>query len=733
MSILSQIYAIKSDIQKKAKNASYYERKCYLENEVTLDALEYCFETYAEGSEDLKDALKQVLADRWERIRHHSAASYTVQPFNQTNQLCLQIANMLSPLPEGEDNIDALPERTGPYFLLMPTLAVSKDIYGTDIHNYRLNQLTLSDDETLFIPIQESLDAAFAAGEGDGIPRHQVSENTVYPNLTTTERKRIEEHSVAAKQYVASLDEFRIGKRHGGGLRNQLWRLKAALEAGGARRGGEELDSGHAANEGIAEFAVYWNDLSREQQASYYRENRGLQDAIGRLLRPNAANYREVRFCVEILANNLERILSRMPEDTSKLEGCQRELAALFSTKAETYPRDALNAQPPRILSFFLDAEANKALDDYVRIERLFMANHRIPEAMIYNLSETSSQFLPEENSRTGQTQLKEGLSLGDEELDKLLLLRTVRLDLSEQKVLYKEGHHALTFIASYKPFLIPESLKALHEQYPDGIPSEILDHQNSDDQTALMHAVSKHNIGAVEALLAAGADIGAVSRAGKTALSLAVELGDQALIKAILLKAMTLNAEAQSGLLTQMSGLLESCRHILQYTMLEQPELFDGVIQESEKNPDLISVCEQAKKANVYLRQNILETHFNAHLAAVERQVETLREPKALEVANTLLMRLNQAKANYVQNIWDDKADSAQILQTESIEALKSARPVLNHCESWPKIIKDFINALLAIPTVLRLSASGFYQVKANFKDELDNIDPDLDELPEP
>ncbi len=229
MSILSQIDAIKSDIEKKVKNASYYERKCYLENEVTLDALEYCFETYAEGSEDLKDALKQVLADRWERIRHHSAASYTVQPFNQTNQLCLQIANMLSPLPEGEANIDALPERTGPYFLLMPTLAVSKDIYGTDIHNYRLNQLTLSDDETLFIPIQESLDAAFAAGAGDGIPRHQVSENTVYPNLTTTERKRIEEHSVAAKQYIASLDEFIIEKRHGGGLRNQLWRLKAAL------------------------------------------------------------------------------------------------------------------------------------------------------------------------------------------------------------------------------------------------------------------------------------------------------------------------------------------------------------------------------------------------------------------------------------------------------------------------------------------------------------------------
>ena len=77
------------------------QKLVYFENRVTLHELKKAFETamklYCDGQYDEKafqETLKVIFAERWERIRHTSAA-YTEPRYNATNDLCLDIAKIL--------------------------------------------------------------------------------------------------------------------------------------------------------------------------------------------------------------------------------------------------------------------------------------------------------------------------------------------------------------------------------------------------------------------------------------------------------------------------------------------------------------------------------------------------------------------------------------------------------------------------------------------------------------
>ena len=132
-----------------------------LEHSRALDELE---NLWADPNE-LESNLKTWLAQRWERIGN-SALSYTQQPDDPMNRLCLSIAKQLSPLPNNPEALDRLPPQVGPYFLLMPSLKASFDTAGNNIHRYALHQFVLSDDKTVFIPIVPCLECAHASDDG---------------------------------------------------------------------------------------------------------------------------------------------------------------------------------------------------------------------------------------------------------------------------------------------------------------------------------------------------------------------------------------------------------------------------------------------------------------------------------------------------------------------------------------------------------------------------------------
>jgi hypothetical protein len=118
------------------------------ENQLTLNELDQCLSSSV-SEEELEKNLKKFLADRWERIRK-STASYTQQPLNDVNLLCLELANTLSPLPENKGDYDGMDMGQGPYFLLMPSLTVHQTLSFENIHHLKLHEFVLSDNEELF-------------------------------------------------------------------------------------------------------------------------------------------------------------------------------------------------------------------------------------------------------------------------------------------------------------------------------------------------------------------------------------------------------------------------------------------------------------------------------------------------------------------------------------------------------------------------------------------------------
>ena len=115
-----------------------------------------------------------------------------------------------------------------------------------------------------------------------------------------------------------------------------MLRLVNALRAGGAHGGhGEELNSGSQANEGISEFSEYWEKIPTAIRSEYLRLYPELNDALGRLFRPRDRDYRDVTFCVELIAEAIDNIITSNQLSTEPLEQFKREVA----TKKEIVER----------------------------------------------------------------------------------------------------------------------------------------------------------------------------------------------------------------------------------------------------------------------------------------------------------------------------------------------------------------------------------------------------------
>ena len=173
-----------------------------LENKITLGEIESCFFScfgsnylLKENLNLLKENLTKLLANRWQRIRG-TRHSYNNSPNDPINQLCLELAKKISPIPDTEDEINELEHGQGPYFLLMPSLKASMDIYQDNIHNLALHQFILTDDQAIFIPIEDCLNLF---SESDhGALTHTVTAQDgdgTYNQLSQAETQRVIHHS----------------------------------------------------------------------------------------------------------------------------------------------------------------------------------------------------------------------------------------------------------------------------------------------------------------------------------------------------------------------------------------------------------------------------------------------------------------------------------------------------------------------------------------------------------
>ena len=350
------------------------QKLVYFDSRVTLLELRKTFgtalELYCDGQYDEKafqETLKAIFAERWERIRHTSAA-YTEPRYNATNDLCLDIAKILAPIPADIDEINNIDTPTGPYFVLMPSLVAFQDISMTNIHNYSLHQIMLSDDDAIFFPIHDCIQLGMNNARGLTHLCLSPENPTQCAPLTDREIMAISDHSLEAKQALNAVFAIQEARRTGGEqFASRLSALAIALAGGGAHSilpgHGQENDAGLNANTGIAKFFEFFEPLGEEGQEIYFARHDGLREFIDRLREPRAVNLDNVQYCVEIIADRIQAIISRDHIVDTNIEllsdACTQALAALDLVLAspENIHCQRRNSRSPRVLSLIHQLE----------------------------------------------------------------------------------------------------------------------------------------------------------------------------------------------------------------------------------------------------------------------------------------------------------------------------------------------------------------------------------------
>lgn len=305
------------------------------ENQLTLDELETCFKN--SDTEALDANLIAVLSHRWQRIRGR-AMSYTQKPANVVNQLCLELAIAIAPPINTELEIEALAPNTGPYCLLMPSIEKTLDVYGNNIHSLGLHEFILSENERVFIPIAQCLQQASQSDEGQ--LRHLMSIDDKYPELNKKEIKSLCEHSTQADKLCKAVMTLNQQRLWGDDLGAKLGQLASALRAGSVSGNGKEFDASFVANEGIAAFSAFWEGLTVRKRTSIFASTPILETLLGRLFRPDEANYQDTIYCVSLLADNFDSIITFYNNNpkVNVLEAKVKDLALEFNFIAKNKP-----------------------------------------------------------------------------------------------------------------------------------------------------------------------------------------------------------------------------------------------------------------------------------------------------------------------------------------------------------------------------------------------------------
>lgn len=344
-SILDTITSIRSNIKQYAKHSP----ASHLEILFSLHKLE---ESLTSTSPDRCEQLVTFLVKRWERIID-SDAQYLHDFENPINELCISIAQLLN----------------NQHYLafLMPTLLNDQVLYltsGYDEAGVDLKEVILSDDNSALIHIGDVLDFC----QLDGTLKHNSLLNGKQRTLSKGEATRLLTRDTAVADYYLSLSARVRYRLNGDTVGAALNRLIDGLCQGGRRFDGEEYNAGEAANIAIIEFfdffALLPEDVQQQVRKTYIEDENTEEDVIslGKLfqylshqdtlvkyerdmglesewrmnsmdvsleeyIEENAAveghaeeeeseedDELSVAFCVELIANDIERVLKEHPE-----------------------------------------------------------------------------------------------------------------------------------------------------------------------------------------------------------------------------------------------------------------------------------------------------------------------------------------------------------------------------------------------------------------------------------
>lgn len=534
------------------------------------------------STKNLDSKLIILLSRRWERIRS-SSMCYTKNPKNSVNQLCLKLAQALSPPAVTGEEIDALEPKKGPYFLLMPTLSQSENVYLENIHHLGLHEFVLSDDGRRFIPIGLCLYSAYSSLYGRF--KHMVAikdsgaASEECPELTSTEVKRITQHSNQAKEFYQDVAAYNKRRLLGDDIGPQLAQLAIALREGGANsaalRTGTELNAGVQANEGILKFYTYWENLPQQQRVAILAETPDLRNIIGRLFRPEDKDYKDVIYCVETLARQLDPLIEKYINKSSikkfKKRVLKQEKTFEEAAKACSLTMIPERNPPKHILHLIFKLDSST--------QQLIFKEVGYDNALMYAL-DNALDALPEFELNKEQQQQVISTEIG-RWFDRapILIAAAKRGELEVVKSLLKWGAKIESRDSNGN--------SALHWAAKNGhvnVVRCLLDHgasleaRGDENNTALLFAIMNKHKEVVELLLEKNADICAKNTRGANSFSYTLRQSPE-LIDLILMKLVTLPITTQPYLFVS-DGY--HYLNVLFYAADKQPLLFNALIDKA-------------------------------------------------------------------------------------------------------------------------------------------------------
>jgi ankyrin repeat protein len=564
------------------------------ENQLTLNELERCFSEAKDDDFDTK--LTELLAQRWERIRN-SSMGYTQKPNNRVNQLCLELAKEIAPPVTTEAEIKALKPNTGPYFLLMPSLAKSEDIYGENIHCFGLNEFVLSDQERVFIPVAECLHQASISDEGR--LRHLVLIDENNPELLSPDEiKRVTEHSKQAKELYTNIHLLNRQRLFGDEIGSKLRQLANALRKGGAHAAGSEFNAGAVANEGIIAFSEYWDNLPEMQKEAILTNTPELDNIIGRLFRPNDTNFQNVRYCVEILAQNLDPIIQKY-NTTQTIENLTKKVSTQETLFEEAVKKGTLqispNTNPPKHIMHLIH-QLSPA-------EQKNIFKHTPYKNALEFVLANAPEILPE-------------LALDEAAKQKAISIKLSSTHDSALIVAAKNGKtQTINLLLNWKADIEARDKAqntALHWAANNGHTEAVncliehgaqLEAKGIHENTALHFAVIHGKNEVVNLLLTKNAHINARNKQGKNALDLALQYHPD-LVEPILMHMAKLPLEEQAKCLLKVPG--GPFPNVLFYSAVHKPELCKTLLNDTLKQSNSELMPQFLKTSNKQ-KENLL------------------------------------------------------------------------------------------------------------------------------
>jgi|GEM_PF-1923979 len=357
MPTAEEISTLLESVQVKQSAMAHYQQHAsvlyVLEAKYTLFHVHRLLQNHKNSS--LEKTLETFLKTRWGWLKN-TDAQYFHDTQNPANLMCIEIAKML----ERKKNKAYL-------LFLVPTLGkvpafeyvASSYEHDDDDDDLAFNLLMLNDDCTRMMYIPEVLEFA----EQDSVLKHTSLFNGKRCDLSIAEENRLLARHPSVENYYHAVRDKVNFQVHGETAGAYLMRLIVGLREGGSLGSGEEFQAGEEANAAIAEFSVFLGSLNTSTKRKLLKTgivDRWIDNEVKRLsiaqswaLLINGSKEeededQEERYCVELVAHDLEDILKDNPMLYQLMPFEQEGVGTLAAfqeavTQAKTTMLDELN------------------------------------------------------------------------------------------------------------------------------------------------------------------------------------------------------------------------------------------------------------------------------------------------------------------------------------------------------------------------------------------------------